>query len=535
VSPRAVYDSARRPKLASRLAIATSLLIIVTCVCQGAILVHRNLALVRNYLADRARTSAGRLAGDAELGVLSGDTAGLSLIAQHALRRNDVVWVRIVDRDGVALASAGTTKTASLPPIGTAGGVAGPIPVGTGHWEFQVPVTTIEIRPQREEMQLFDPAESASQAGARQPPQRIGTVAIGISLAPLETLRRETLATATGLTSIVMLLAIACATWFARAVTRPLQALAGATDALAQGNLGVRVEAKTDDEMGALAESFNAMADSIASTQAALEAHSRTLEDKVQERTQHLEDLNRDLVEANRLKSEFLATVSHELRTPLNVILGYAEMLFDGESLTDAQRDLVAGIDRYSRLQLSLITNVLDFARLSSGKISFHVERFTLTSLLEEVATLARGRMNTGGVDLDVRTPREAIELETDRIKLQEILRNLVDNAFKFTEHGSIEIAGEAGPKRDQVVITVRDTGCGIPAAELPRIFDPFRQVGEGSTRSTGGVGLGLSIVKQLVTALAGEITVRSEVGKGSVFAVTIPRHLSAEDLRSVA
>ena len=538
MSPPPRHDpTVPRSSLATRLTVVMSLLTLVTCIVEGAVLVQRNLAQVRDYLVDRGHRIAEQLGDDVELGVLSGDEAGLQAIAQHTLKRNDVAWVRILDRNGILLASAGAPIAGPSMAISNTERTVGPVRVGNDYWEFQAAVTTVEVRQQREEMQLYDPAKLPSRSAPNGGRRHIGVAVASVSLLPFYKLRQETLTTAIGVTSVLMLLGIAGATWFARATTRPLQALATASNAIARGELGARVDDESYDEVAALGRSFNEMADSIARSHTALESYSRTLEDKVQARTQHLEEVNRELVEASRLKSEFLATVSHELRTPLNVILGYAEMLSDEriESLTASQRELVAAIDRYSRLQLSLIVNVLDFSRLSSGRVSFHVERFPLATLIEEVAFLARARIKSDDVRLDFVAPPLTVELETDRIKLQEILRNLLDNAVKFTERGTIVISARNDSTREHVIIEVRDTGIGIPPAELQGVFEPFRQVGASSTRSTGGVGLGLSIVKQLVTALGGEISLSSDVGKGTVFTVTLPHCLRNETMRSVA
>jgi signal transduction histidine kinase len=270
----------------------------------------------------------------------------------------------------------------------------------------------------------------------------------------------------------------------------------------------------------------------VARGRAALQAYSHSLEEKVVLRTQHLEAANQRLEEASRLKSEFLATVSHELRTPLNVILGYVEMLADGASgpLTTAQRELLESIARYSKLQLGLITNVLDFSRLSSGRVSFHVERFSLGPLLEEIRVLA-GARKTSSLALSVAVAAGVPDLETDRVKLQEIVRNLVDNAIKFTAVGGVAVTGSHDSTRDWVVIEVRDTGLGIASDELPYVFEPFRQVGDQHARSSTGVGLGLSIVKQLVEALGGCVSVTSVVAAGSCFRVEIPRVLATNAL----
>jgi two-component system sensor histidine kinase BarA len=391
-----------------------------------------------------------------------------------------------------------------------------------GLWEFQTAVRMLDTRPQREEIQLLDADAVPTSAEARG--KRIGTVAIGVSLEPLTELRRQTFVAATLLTALVTMIAIGLAFVIAKAVTRPLQALARAADDLASGNMRVRVTTSAQDEIGAVALSFNAMADSLARGRAALEAYSHSLEEKVAARTQHLEALNRRLEDASRLKSEFLATVSHELRTPLNVILGYVEMLADGASgpLTESQTELLNAIARYSKLQLGLITNVLDFSRLSSGRISFHVERFEIGALLEEIRVLAGSRLGDG-VALTVDVERGVPLMETDRVKLQEIVRNLVDNAIKFTDQGGVAVTARRSADDRTVVIEVSDTGRGIAAGELADIFEPFRQVGEQHFRASAGVGLGLSIVKQLVEALGGSVSVTSVVGAGSRFRVEVP------------
>src|SRR5206468_170243 len=199
-----------------------------------------------------------------------------------------------------------------------------------------------------------------------------------------------------------------------------------------------------------------------------------------------------------------------------------------GGRLDEEQATMIAAIDRYSRLQLDLITNVLDFARLSSGQISFQVERFALAPLLAEIEALHARRLQNPRLALTVRVDPDLPMFETDRVKLQEIVHNLVDNAVKFTEVGRITLVQRAGSDSSRVVIEVGDTGPGIPAEDLDTIFDAFHQVGESSTRRTNGVGLGLSIVKQLANALGGTVSVTSRIGEGSTFRIDVPCCLRA-------
>jgi len=353
------------------------------------------------------------------------------------------------------------------------------------------------------------------------PQKRVGTVAIGLALAPLRAHLARSFLAAVFLTALVTLAAILSAVFYAKAITRPLEKLARAADAIAEGDLDTVVELHTGDEVNSVARSFNAMARSLAQSRSTLEEYSRTLE----VRTERLEDVNRQLEEANRLKSEFMAQVSHELRTPLNVIIGYGGMLADGAGgpVTMEQSKMLETILRYSKQQLELVTDVLDLSRLASGKISFHVERFSLSTTLADVVGPHRFNHIKSEVALELDVAADIPDLETDRVKLQEIIRNLVDNALKFTEQGVVVVEARRDADARFVVVEVRDTGLGIPPEDVPYVFDEFRQVGKGSTRGTNGVGLGLSIVKRLVEALGGTVSVTTRLGEGSCFRIRVP------------
>jgi signal transduction histidine kinase len=275
------------------------------------------------------------------------------------------------------------------------------------------------------------------------------------------------------------------------------------------------------------------MVASLAQSRAVLEESGRMLA----ARSERLEMLNRELHEANRLKSEFLAQVSHELRTPLNVIIGYTELLADGGAgaVSPEQTEILASIDRYSKQQLDLVTEVLDLARLSSGRVSLHVERFALKPVLAEIVGLYHAGTGNARLQLVLEASPDVPVLETDRVKLLEIVRNLVDNAVKFTQAGTVTVAARCDDAAERVVIEVRDTGPGIPAEDLEAIFDEFRQLGETSTRATHGVGLGLSIVKRLAEVLGGSVSVTSRVGEGSTFRVEVPVRLPPLEGRDAA
>jgi signal transduction histidine kinase len=245
-----------------------------------------------------------------------------------------------------------------------------------------------------------------------------------------------------------------------------------------------------------------------------LDRHRGVLRDAEVARTTSLARLE----EVNRLKTEFVAMVSHELRTPLNVIAGYAEML--GDPQFSDQNLALAGIRSANRELLDLVSSALDLERLESGPDLPLLRKVHLSllrrDLAEELAPLAQRT----GVELRWPEPEDA-SFESDPRKLRTIIRHLVTNALKFTLVGHVAIGARV--EEDAFVLTVSDTGIGIPRDQLLRIFERFRQVDTPEHKGQGGVGLGLHIVRSLCRQLGGRIEVASEVGRGTTFTVTIP------------
>ena len=239
-----------------------------------------------------------------------------------------------------------------------------------------------------------------------------------------------------------------------------------------------------------------------------------------------LESARAEAETANRAKTEFLATMSHELRTPLNAIGGYADLLLEGVRgvLSPEQRGDVERIKRSGQHLLGLINDILNFVKLEAGRVEFRITDTPVTRLLESLEDLVRPQIDRKSLSFLQSAPDESVLIRADEEKVRQILLNLVTNAVKFTDSGGL-VAVECDADATSVRIAVRDTGRGIPPQHLERIFDPFVQIDREQTpRSQQGVGLGLSISRELAKGMGGSLTVVSALGEGTTFTVTLPR-----------
>lgn len=263
--------------------------------------------------------------------------------------------------------------------------------------------------------------------------------------------------------------------------------------------------------------------------QAAIAIQNANLFAEIKKNARDLEIINRELEEANRIKSDFMAAMSHELRTPMNVIIGNAQLMEDGffGPVEEKQKEAIEKMLRYAQVLLKLINDVLTLTRIEAKKMSLDVSTFQIDEVITEVQTYVAHANGNHKVEINWNVESNLPTMSTDALKLEEILQNLIGNALKFTPEGKIEISVRNLPKKERIECTVSDTGMGIEQSDLEKIFEQFYQLKEAHTGGFSGVGLGLSIVKTYLELMQGEIQVESEPGIGSTFTFQLPYALS--------
>ncbi len=335
----------------------------------------------------------------------------------------------------------------------------------------------------------------------------------------------------------------------------PLHALIDATQAVSSGNLNMRINVTRQDDFGKLSRFFNQMLDTIVQQQQTLRttndelrkevlvrssaerellAHRDSLEQIVETRTNDLARAKDDAERANEAKTNFLSRMSHELRTPLNAIIGFSELLVSDphHNLSAEHADNAEEILRAGHHLLDLINEVLDLARVESGRLDLQPESVAIAPIINDCAKLIRPLADKNRITVSTETDSDC-KVIADRMRLRQILLNLLSNAVKYNRFaGSVRIT--CGPSDNGLVrIAVRDNGRGIDADALPRLFQPFERLGS-IYDGIEGTGIGLALSKRMADAMEGSIGVESTPGVGSIFWVELPGTVNASSTMTV-
>jgi signal transduction histidine kinase len=263
----------------------------------------------------------------------------------------------------------------------------------------------------------------------------------------------------------------------------------------------------------------------VAEAMSEIEQSHNLLEDRVIERTEELVKLRDEALELNKAKDAFLANMSHELRTPLNIIVGYSELL-EEDAQEDGNKKLIADLKKIQSAathQLTLINSILDISKIEEGQLDIHPLDFDVESLLHEINEASKPLMSKNHNTLTIDCTHGIGMMFSDNIRIRQILLNLLSNAAKFTDKGTVSLNVSKDSESNEIQFQVIDNGVGIPEKYMDYLFEKFTQADSSTTRQFGGTGLGLSISKQLSHILKGDITVSSEEGNGSCFTLTLP------------
>ncbi|MBK5938668.1 hybrid sensor histidine kinase/response regulator [Halochromatium roseum] len=482
----------------------------VTSVMVGGYNVYRGAEDARATLESRGRLIADNLALAAELPLLVGDLSQLRAICRTAVLQPDVIWAGIRDPGHELLVESGATEIAKQTGLrftSIAGSTATPV---ADHPEQLEPIAAVSL---------------------------LGWAEVRLSMASTLSAQRARFIKGFWMLLVGLGASILAALSIGSALSRALHDLSTTVARYREGDLSARVPRQSLVELDQLARGFNFMAAELEGAQQAMRQqvelatqelrHSlRTLE----QRNLQLEQAREEAFAANRAKDQFIARVSHEMRTPLNAVVGFGRLL-EQEAQTEASRDYSQTIERASEQLLTVVDDILQYAKLHVGALSIESEPFDPWRCLEDVVAILGPEAAAKGIELALLVHSDVPErLRGDANRIGQILLNLLNNAVKFTEQGHVFVEasyrslarGDHGVGGELQVVVI-DTGIGLSDAQKQRLFRPFEQADSAISRRYGGSGLGLVISKRLLELMNGRIEVRSQLGKGSRFAFSLP------------
>ncbi len=307
---------------------------------------------------------------------------------------------------------------------------------------------------------------------------------------------------------------------FGRSMAKPLAILDKATEKIGRGKFEFKIDIGQNDEFGNLANSFNSMVSKVQQRDKSLQNQA----DELMEKNLELDIRNKQIEKTNSLKDEFLSTMSHELRTPLNSVITLSHILINytdkNKKWTKDEDEYLEVIHRNGEKLLALVNDILDLSKIESGRMDVNISTFSVRTMIVEILDGLEIISSDKNIYLTNKIS-EDLQIESDPIRLYQVLQNLISNAVKFTDQGGVTITGGCDAMKMHVEII--DSGIGISKEELSYIFDKFRQVDSTNTRKYEGTGLGLAIAHKAVKILHGDLTVESIPGKGSTFTLSLP------------
>jgi signal transduction histidine kinase len=488
----------QRFPIAYKWAFAITILIAGSMTMLGVVIVKTQTQFFRSQIDVFGRFAANQMAESAKEMILAKDILGLKVLTTNIASHERILGTAIFDHKGKLLAQSGIAppETSSVEPGSLS--VILDLSARTIEWQWDEPSgTNVSV------VSFISPVQFKK--------LRVGHVLITFSRASMYHTLQKSVRIISVVTLSMIVFAIGISLAMSRRFSRPIHRLVEASRAIGEGDFLHRIDERRADEIGYLMTAFNSMAEGL-------------LENKrIQERSQELEALNAKLQAVSTAKSQFLATVSHELRTPLHAIIGFSQLLKDQPSLNEKQLRFAGHIWESGKHLLELINDILDLSKVEAGKIDLRFEPFLPGEALGEILDSIRPQAEAKRLRLVFDETECPEKIVADPLRFRQILYNLLSNAVKFTPEGG-QVRLTARRSGESLEIVVQDTGIGIKAADMPKLFQAFTQLDGSLARRYEGTGLGLALAKELANLHSGTIGAESQgENQGSTFTLSLP------------